>query len=316
MPRLFVEAGKQAEMLQALDRSLREHSATSEMLFWLCKNRADWRELITPDLLGAILSAIERDQHNESNSRSTRLRDLLLDDRELIPDMFEGAEPGLARDSMRRLMLSPVFDELTKRSLMARIIKLYPELQSLLSSGQGEEKSEALVVSWSSLQRRKAELEELVNKKIPENSREIGVARSYGDLRENFEFKAAKEMQAVLMRRKSELERDLHRARGTTFENADVSQISIGTIVTLRDTNTSEEETYTILGAWDGDPERAIISYQTAIGQALLGRRLGEIVELNAEEDTGRYAIIAIEPAPVDEVPADPELLETVASNN
>ena len=316
VPRLFVEAGKQAEMLQALDRSLREHSATSEMLFWLCKNRADWRELITPDLLGAILSAIERDQHNESNSRSTRLRDLLLDDRELIPDMFEGAEPGLARDSMRRLMLSPVFDELTKRSLMARIIKLYPELQSLLSSGQGEGKSDALVVSWSSLQKRKTELEELVNKKIPENSREIGVARSYGDLRENFEFKAAKEMQAVLMRRKSELERDLHRARGTAFENPDVSQVSIGTIVTLRDANTSEEETYTILGAWDGDPERAIISYQTAIGQALLGRRPGEIVELNAKEDTGRYAIIAIEPAPVDEVPADPELLETVAAND
>ncbi|MGH8092697.1 MAG: hypothetical protein ACREIF_04420 [Chthoniobacterales bacterium] len=254
VPRLFVETGRQGEMRQALDRSLREHSATSEMLFWLCKNRADWRELIAPDLLGAILSAVERDQHNESNSRSTRLRDLLIDDRALIPDMFAGADPGLARDSMRRLMLSPVFDELTKRSLLARIIKLYPELQSLISGGQVEEKSEALVVSWSSLQKRKAELEELVNKRIPENSREIGVARSYGDLRENFEFKAAKEMQAVLMRRKSELERDLHRARGTAFESPDISQVSIGTIVTLRQTNTSEEETYTILGAWDGDP--------------------------------------------------------------
>ena len=311
IPRLFVENGKQEELRVALDRSLREHSATSEMLFWLGKNRSEWRELITPDLLGAILSAIERDQHNESNSRSTRLRDLLLDDRELIPDMFEGAEPGLARDAMRRLMLSPVFDELTKRSLMARIIKLYPELQSLIGGEQTEEKSESLVVSWSSLQRRKTELEELINKKIPENSREIGVARSYGDLRENFEFKAAKEMQAVLMRRKAELERDLHRARGTGFESPDLSQVSIGTVVTLRDADSGEEETYTILGAWDGDPERAIISYQTAIGQALLGRRLGEIVELNTAEDTGRYAITAIEPAPLDEVPADPELLET-----
>jgi hypothetical protein len=45
------------------------------------------------------------------------------------------------------------------------------------------------------------------------------------------------------------------------------------------------------------------------IGQALLGRRLGEIVELNSEEDRGRYTIVAIEPAPLDEVPADPELL-------
>ncbi|HEV8421962.1 MAG TPA: GreA/GreB family elongation factor [Chthoniobacterales bacterium] len=311
-PRLFVEHGKQEELRTFLDRSLREHSATSEILFWLGKNRAEWRDLITPDLLGAILSAIERDQHNESNSRSTRLRDLLLDDRQLIPDMFQGAESGLARDAVRRLLLSPVFDELTKRSLLARIIKLYPELQSILSGGQPEEKSDALVVSWSSLQKRKAELEELINKKIPENSKEIGIARSYGDLRENFEFKAAKEMQAVLMRRKAELERDLHRARGTAFESPDLSQVSIGTVVTLREANTEEEEIYTILGAWDGDPERSIISYQTAIGQALLGHRLGEVVELNTDEDTGRYAIIAIEPAPLDEVPADPELLETV----
>ncbi|CAN5448078.1 transcription elongation factor GreA [soil metagenome] len=314
MPKVFAEAGKLEDLRLALERSLREHSATSEMLYWLCKNRESWPDLINPELLSAILSACERDQHNESASRSTRLRDLLLSDRSLIPDIFAGAELGLARDAMRRLMLSPVFDELTKRSLLARIIKLYPDLQSLVSGEQAEEKSEALVVSWSSLQKRKAELEELVNKKIPENSKEIGVARSYGDLRENFEFKAAKEMQAVLMRRKSELERDLHRARGSAFESPDLSQVSIGTIVTLRDTSTNEEETYTILGAWDGDPERAIISYQTAIGQSLLGHRLGEVVELNTEDDTGRYAIIAIEPAPLDEVPADPELLEPVAT--
>ncbi|HXA08572.1 MAG TPA: GreA/GreB family elongation factor [Chthoniobacterales bacterium] len=314
MAKVFAETGKEAELRSALDRSLREHSATSEMLYWLCKSRAEWPELINPELLSAILSACERDQHNESNSRSTRLRDLLLSDRALIPDIFAGADLSLARDAMRRLMLSPVFDELTKRSLMARIIKLYPDLQSLVSGEQTEGKSEALVVSWSSLQKRKAELEELVNKKIPENSKEIGVARSYGDLRENFEFKAAKEMQAVLMRRKSELERALHLARGTAFENPDTSQVSIGTVVTLRETTSGREETYTILGAWDGDPERAIISYQTAIGQSLLGRRLEEVVELNAEEDTGRYAIVAIEPAPVDEVPADPELLEPVAS--
>ncbi len=314
MPKVFAEADKLDELRSALDRSLREHSATSEMLYWLCKNRADWPDLISPELLSAILSACERDQHNESASRSTRLRDLLLSDRSLIPDIFAGAEPGLARDAMRRLMLSPVFDELTKRSLMARIIKLYPGLQSLITGEQTEEKSEALVVSWSSLQRRKLEFEDLVNRKIPENSKEIGVARSYGDLRENFEFKAAKEMQAVLMRQKAELERDLHRARGTTFENPDLTQVSIGTVVTLRHVETKAEETYAILGAWDGDPERSIISYQTAIGQALLGHHLGEVVELSSDNESGHYTILAIEPAPLDVVPAEPEVLEPVAS--
>ena len=313
LPRVFVEQGKQDELRTFLERGIRDHSLTSEILVWLCKERdGEWRSLIMPDLLGAILSALERDQHNE-NSRGSKLRDLLLDDRELIPDMFAGAEVGVARDAMRRLMLTPVFDELTKRSLLARIIKLYPELESVITGEQKEEKSEALVVSWSSLEKRKAEYEELVNKKIPENSKEIGIARSYGDLRENFEFKAAKEMQAVLMRRKSELEIALHNARGTAFESPDTSQVSIGTVVGLRDSDTGKEETYTVLGAWDGDPDRGIISYQTAIGQALLGHKLGEIVTLTNEHETRRFAIVSIDPAPVDVTPPDPSLTEIAA---
>ena len=49
--------------------------------------------------------------------------------------------------------------------------------------------------------------------------------------------------------------------------------------------NPAQEETFTILGAWDGDPERHIISYQTAIGQALLGQKIGEVVTLNTDTD-------------------------------
>ena len=313
IPRVFAEEGKQDELRAFLERGMRDHSLTSEILVWLCKERdGEWRGLIMPELLGAILSALERDQHNET-SRGSKLRDLLLDDRELIPDMFSGADVGVARDAMRRLMLTPVFDELTKRSLLARIIKLYPALESVITGEQKEQKSEALVVSWSSLEKRKAEYEELVNKKIPENSKEIGIARSYGDLRENFEFKAAKEMQAVLMRRKSELEMALHNARGTAFESPDTSQVSIGTIVGLRDSDSGKEETFTVLGAWDGDPDRGIISYQTAIGQALLGHKLGEVVTLTDHEETRRFAIISIDPAPVDVTPPDPSLTEVAA---
>jgi transcription elongation GreA/GreB family factor len=313
IPKVFAETGQQAELRAHLERRIREHSVTSEALVWLCRERhSEWRDLVGPDLLGAILSALERDQHNE-NSRGSKLRDLLLDDRELLPDMFSGADASVARDGMRRLMLTPVFDELTKRSLLARIIKLYPELESVVTGEQKEEKTESLVVSWSSLDKRKAEYEEIINKKIPENSKEIGVARSYGDLRENFEFKAAKEMQAVLMRRKAELELMLQRARGTTFENPDKSQVSIGTIVTLRDVASGREERYTILGAWDSDPDRGVISYQTAIGQALLGRKVGDVVTLAEETGEGQFTIMSIEAGPVDVVAVDGQVAEPAA---
>jgi transcription elongation GreA/GreB family factor len=115
-------------------------------------------------------------------------------------------------------------------------------------------------------------------------------------------------MQSVLMRRKAELEQMLENARGTSFENVDTSRVSIGTIVTLRAMETDKGETYTILGAWDGDPERHIISYQTAIGQALLGHKTGDAVSLNAEHGASQFSIVSIQPAPPDQTapaPAD-----------
>ena len=285
IPRILNEAGKHEELRMTLERSIREHSATGEMLAWLCSERKSWSELITPDLLGAILAALEREQHN-APGRASKLHRTLIEDRQLLGDIFRNCDVALARDAMRRLQLSPLFDELTKRSLLARMVKVYPELESMITGGQpalGGEKTAALIVSWSSLEKRQAEYEELVKVKIPANTKEIALARSYGDLSENFEFKAAKQMQSVLMRRKAELEQMLHNARGTSFENADTSRVSIGTIVTVRNAETNEEETYTILGAWDGDPDRHVISYQTAIGQALLGHELGETVSLNTE---------------------------------
>jgi transcription elongation GreA/GreB family factor len=215
--------------------------------------------------------------------------------------MFKKVDVGLARDAMRRLQVTPLFDELTKRSLLARMVKVYPELESMIAGAEPQEKAAPLIVSWSSLEKRRAEYEEIVKVKIPENSKEIAIARSYGDLSENFEFKAAKQMQSVLMRRKAELEQMLHDARGTAFENPDTSRVSIGTIVTLRNAETNMEETYTVLGAWDGDPDHHIISYQTAIGQALLGHEVGETLPINTEHDTARFTIISIEPAPADQ---------------
>ncbi len=308
IPHVFRDAGQQAELQEMLERSVREHSATSEMLVWLITEREDWRDLIDPELLAAILSALEREQHSAAN-RASKLQRLLMDDRQLFQDMFGQADPGLARDAMRRLQLSPLFDELTKRSLLARIVKVFPELESMIAGAQSQEKTAPLVVSWSSLEKRKVEYEELVKKKIPENTKEIQVARSYGDLSENFEYKAAKQMQAVLVRRRSELERDLQNARGTSFENPDTSRVSIGTVVTVRDKNSKETETYTILGAWDGDPDRHVISYQTAIGQALLGKKSGEVATL----PSGDAEIASIEAAPVDK-PALEAITETEAA--
>jgi transcription elongation GreA/GreB family factor len=305
IPRILSEGGQHAELRTMLERSIREHSATSDMLAWLCSEREHWSELITPDLLGAIFATLELEQHS-TPGRGSKLHRALVEDRQLLGDIFKKADVAIARDAVRRLQLSPLFDELTKRSLLGRIVKVYPELEGMITGAQPQEKIAPLIVSWSSLERRKTEYEELVKVKIPENTKEIALARSYGDLSENFEFKAAKQMQSVLMRRKAELEQMLENARGTSFENVDTSRVSIGTIVTLRAMETNKEETYTILGAWDGDPDRHIISYQTAIGQALLGHKAGDAVPLNTEHGIAHFTLVSIQPAPPDETAPAP----------
>jgi transcription elongation GreA/GreB family factor len=318
IPRILNEAGQHVELRTMLERSIREHSATSEMLIWLCSERENWDELVNPDLLWAILAALEREQHN-SPGRASKLQRAVVEDRQLLGQMFKKTDVGVARDAMRRLQLTPLFDELTKRSLLARMVKVYPELESMIAGAQPQEKAAPLIVSWSSLEKRRTEYEEIVKVKIPENSKEIAIARSYGDLSENFEFKAAKQMQSVLMRRKAELEQMLHDARGTSFENPDTSRVSIGTIVRLRNAETNEEESYTILGAWDGDPDRHIISYQTAIGQALLGHGVGETLSLKREHGAAEFTIVSIQAAPIDEMtpaaaPVPKAAVETAAA--
>jgi transcription elongation factor GreA len=292
--KIFVEQGRKDQFYQSLLRGIREHSLSSEVLTWLAKERgtAQFSDLVTPELVPAILSALERDQFGETR-RNSKLHDLLIDDKALVPEIIAQADLPQARDLMRRLMASPAFEELNRRSLMARMIKIHPDLQTMLT-GETDGKDEALIVSWASLQKKKDEYDELITKKIPENTKEIGIARSYGDLRENFEFKAAKEMQTVLMRRKAELEQMLERARGSSFDNVDTQQVSVGTVVTVRDMETDSTLTYSILGAWDSEPEKGILSYQTALGQALLGKRPGEVAELPTESGSRRVEIIEI----------------------
>jgi transcription elongation GreA/GreB family factor len=293
--RLLEDQGKQVELKKEIDRSIRDHSLSSDVLYWLCKERntATFNELISPEVFSAVLTALEREQVTSSRIGG-RLHDLVMEDRELIADLLASAEIGVVREMMRKLLLTSVFEELNKRSLLGRIVKVYPEMQALLEGDTGE-RQEALIVSWESLERRKEEYEDLIKKKIPENTREIAVARSYGDLRENFEFKAAKEMQRVLQRRQAEMEVALSRARGTDFANADTSMVSIGTIVTYRNVETGASQTYTILGAWDGKVEKAILSYQSGIGQALLAKKVGDQVDLPTEHGTEKVEIISIE---------------------
>jgi len=301
---LLVQEGHIGELKDTLARVISQHTASSELLLWLARERTDaFADILGPEVFRAMLTAMERDQFNEK--RSNRLREYILDDQELLAELTASAELEVIKDLTRALQLSTVFDDMDKRSLLARIVKSHPAVQSLISNEQTKQET-SFVVSWESLERRKAEYAELVNKKIPANSREIAVARSYGDLRENHEYKAAKETQKVLMRRKDELETQLVRARGTDFSNPRTDVVSIGTVVRALDLQTNQPETFVILGAWDSEPDKGIVSYLSPVAQSLLNRKVGDEVEFEVHGERHRHRIESIAPctSSIEQMPA------------
>lgn len=291
--RLLLQEGKGQLLKDTLARLISQHGASSELMLWFGKERGDFfADLLAPEVFRAMLSAMERDQFNEK--KSNRLRDFILEDQKLIQDLIESADIDIIKDMTRALQLSPSFDDMDKRSLLARIVKLYPAIQSMITGDQAKQESNTFHVSWASLERRKAEYDELVNKAIPANVRDIALAKSYGDLRENSEYKAAKEMQKVLQRRKHELELMLTRARGSDFANPRTDVVSPGTTIQVTNLDSGKQETFAIVGAWDGDPDKNHLSYLTPLAQALVNQPAGAEVAFANEGVTQRLRVDSI----------------------
>jgi transcription elongation GreA/GreB family factor len=280
--RILLERGNMPALVNHLRGAIGRRALGADALIWVCRERKDVaKEVFSADVGASILNLLENDHLSDGPRKTSRLQSLLGDDRTLLTDLVAIMDVNEARNFARRLLDCPVFGDLEKKSLMARIIKARPETGELVSGG-GQRREEALLVSWESLEKKKAELDELVRVRIPQNTKDISIARSYGDLRENFEYKSAKDLQRYLGHRKNELEKDIARARGSDFKGSNATKVNIGTIVTLTDASGAEVE-MTVLGAWDSEPEKKLVSYLSEVGKALVGREPGETVQVRDE---------------------------------
>jgi transcription elongation GreA/GreB family factor len=193
------------------------------------------------------------------------------------------------------LLLNQGFEDLSKKSILARFIKLYPTIQSLVDEG-GAARQRALIVSEESFTARKAEYDELVFKKIPENKDAITTAREHGDLRENAEYKMARQEQETLLARKDQLETELTRAQTTDFNDSPTSAVGVGSVVSMHCvSNKAHKARYAILGAWDSDPDKHVLSYLTALAQSILSKSIGERAILNIGAESEEWEIDRIE---------------------
>lgn len=138
------------------------------------------------------------------------------------------------------------------------------------------------------------ELEELKSVKRKEVSEKIKVALSFGDLSENSEYDEAKNEQAMVEARINEIEQIFKNVVILDEDGISTESVSIGSLATVRHLKLNKTDTYRIVGSTEASPANKKISDESPVGKALIGHKVGEIVDVEAPSGTIQYEIIEI----------------------
>ena len=199
----------------------------------------------------------------------------------LLPDLSED-QAEAAVEAVHRSALIEDY----QREALARAVELrFPSLK-----GEGGGAHDLLYALPASIAAKRAEFDQIAKVELPANRKAIEEARAMGDLRENFEYKSARQRHEVLSAMAHQLARDLGRARPLDLSEVDTSTVRVGTRVTLG--GAAGERALTLLGPWESDPEGGVISYESELGASLLGKTVGD--EVMVEGKPAKIAAIAV----------------------
>ena len=153
------------------------------------------------------------------------------------------------------------------------------------------------LVTAKMLDEKKRELEHITTVEMRNNAKEISEAREQGDLKENAEYKAAKERENELNKKASELNEEIGKAKIVDPSTITTSCVSFGTVVTLKNLKTGEIEKITLLGAWESDTEKNILNYRSPKGTQLLGAKVKDVLNFTINDHNFSYEVQEIEKA-------------------
>ncbi|MDR2435143.1 MAG: transcription elongation factor GreA [Treponema sp.] len=281
-----------------------------EAVVWLLKNAADtdWfkaanisleKRLFTLiNILDLTYREIENHRDTTDNRKINKLVYTILFKEGSLYSFIDEAD----EDTIIRIytFLNDVkdLDPQDKLNLRGRIQDKHPEFKFF--GGEAEKKvSRGLIVTSAKYEEKQRQLARIMDEEVPANSREIAFALSLGDLRENAEYKAAKEKQEILNSTVAKLKDEIERSQIFDPNSINTSKVSFGTRVVLHNVTRDRKEEYTILGPWESDPDNNIISYLSPFGGAILNRTVGERFDFTINDETVSYVAEQITAATV-----------------
>lgn len=249
---------------------------------WLAERAADrptWLDRNPMRLLKQILSSLG---HSEFAPFKTRLL-ALFESGSTVPRLFSVLSEDQAPQALEAIERSPEIEDYRRDPLRNSLLLKFPHLR--------QQEEAPLYATPEAIVAKRAELKQTVEVELPANRRAIEEARALGDLRENFEYKSARQRHEYLSSRAAALNRDLGRVRPIEVPAAGIGEVVIGCRVALRSAGGSEWK-ITILGPWESKPEDDVLSNESEIAKSLLGRKPGEQAMLAGES----WTVVGVEP--------------------
>ena len=151
-----------------------------------------------------------------------------------------------------------------------------------------------IVLTPAGLQKIEEELRQMQSVRRQEVAELIRQAKDLGDVSENSEYETAKTEQAFLEGRIAELKSILGAATILDMSEVATDHVGIGTVVTVREPGTKDDWELTLVGSYEADPDEDRISNESPIGEALTGKKVGEVVEVKAPGGKLQYEVVAI----------------------
>ena len=220
-----------------------------------------------------------------------------LFDKKMIYQFIDETDDDIILTNLEKnISLSPSLDELKKQEIKHIIsTKLEKAGKLVTETPQKEQKRyQGLQCLVSSLEKKKKELEHLITVEIPNNAKDIGEARELGDLRENAEYQYAKDKQKLLNNQMQKLEAELKEAKIVNLDTVDPSSVCFGTVVEIKDEIEDTTFTYTVLGPWESDPDKNIISVTAPAIREIYGAKAGDRLKFNMNGDNKDWTIVSI----------------------
>ncbi|MBR4523559.1 MAG: GreA/GreB family elongation factor [Kiritimatiellae bacterium] len=252
---------------------------------------AAWAEL--PPLATIVMHAIALGEGRQ-NGETLRMQNIvrrLFADRKWLEDTFSRLDADSQKLVFERFQASLGWESAAQHIIVTRMAKLNPELAKFVVKTE-RKKEYARLTSYRSFALKKQEYLKLINEDMPENIRKIEFAKGFGDLSENAEYQYAKDEQRALMQKQTLMQADLEAVKPSNFEDATCDEVMPGVMVTIQ---TDEGgKTYAILGEWDNDVEKGILSQKARLAENMLGKKEGDKFELPGAEGEVKFGIVKL----------------------